>query len=275
MNDLISSKGTNNNINMGPLKIASYNCKSFKGLLTHAYCKDLLSKVDFLLLQEHWLYEQNFHKFKEIDKSINICIEGKSAMNPEVIRSGRPFGGCAILWNSKIAYKVSSINTVSNRLNCIVVSCKEYTFLLFNVYMPCDSRSEGLNFSTFQDVLAEIAILSQNNKVDFIIVSGDFNVDFARDTPQTRELIYFCESETLVPCDLLPTSNIEYTFECKKSGSKSYLDHILISDLMKEFVTQSYPFDNVDNESDHIAIISEIIQFNSISLFVKILQTFL
>ena len=243
---------------MRPLKIASYNCQNFNGMLTQIYCKDLLNEVDFLLLQEHWLYEQNFHKFKEIDKSINICIEGKSTMNPEVIRSGRPFGGCAILWNSTIAYKVSSVTTISNRVNCLSVSCKEYTFLLFNVYMPCDSRSEGLNLSIFQDVLAEITILSQNNKADFIIVSGDFNVDFSRDTPQTRELIYFCECETLIPCDLLPTSSIEYTFECKKSGSRSFLDHILISDLMKGFVSQSYPYYDINNKSDHIAIISEI-----------------
>ena len=93
---------------MGPLKIASYNCKSFNGMLTHSYCKDLINQVDFLLLQEHWLYEQNVHKFNEIDKAVNISIEGKSAMDPEIIRSGRPFGGCAILWSSSIECKVSS-----------------------------------------------------------------------------------------------------------------------------------------------------------------------
>ena len=142
---------------MASFKIASYNCKFFNGMLTHNYCKDLVNQVDFLLLQEHWLYEQNFHKFKEIDKSLDICIEGKSAMNPEVIRSGRPFGGCAILWKSSIGYTVSSVKTISSRLNCLNISCKdEYNFSLFNIYMPCDSRSEGSTFSIFQDVLAKI-----------------------------------------------------------------------------------------------------------------------
>ena len=96
---------------MGPLKIATYNCKNFNGSLTYKYCKELMDKCDFLLLQEHWLYEQNFHKFEEINKSIRIGIEGSSAMNPEVIRSGRPHGGCAILWNSNIGFNISPIKT--------------------------------------------------------------------------------------------------------------------------------------------------------------------
>ena len=150
-----------------------------------------MENVDFLLLQEHWLYEQNFHKFEKINNSIDICIEGKSAMNPEVMRSGRPHGGCAILWNSTIGFNILPIKTVSNRLNFINISSKDYNFLLFNVYMPCDSRSEGVSFNQFQDVLAEISIISHNNRSDFLIIAGDFNVDFSRDTPQTKELTFF------------------------------------------------------------------------------------
>ena len=179
-------------------------------------------------------------------------------MDPEIIRSGRPHGGCAILWNSMIGYNISPIKTVSNRLNCINISCKDYTFLLFNVYMPCDSRSEGLSFSQFQDVLAEITIITQNNNADFLIIAGDFNVDFSRDTPQTKELTYFCEIESLTICDALPISNIMHTFECKKTGCKSFLDHILITNSMKDFITKCYTYDTIDNNSDHIAVISEI-----------------
>ena len=82
---------------MGSLKLATYNCKYFDGSLTYKYCKEVMENVDFLLLQEHWLYEQNFHKFEEVDKSINICFSGKSSMDAEVIRAGRPYGGCAVL----------------------------------------------------------------------------------------------------------------------------------------------------------------------------------
>ena len=98
---------------MGPLKLATYNCKNFDGILTYKYCKEIMENVDFLLLQEHWLYEQNFHKFEKINNSIDICIEGKSEMNPEVMRSGRPHGGCAILWNSTIGFNILPIKTVS------------------------------------------------------------------------------------------------------------------------------------------------------------------
>ena len=43
-----------------------------------------------------------------------------------------------------------------------------------------------------------------------------------------------------------------------KCGSKSNLDHILITDAMKEFVMKCFTHDTIDNNSDHIAILSEI-----------------
>ena len=179
-------------------------------------------------------------------------------MNPEVMRSGRPHGGCAILWNSTIGFNILPIKTVSNRLNCINISSKDYNFLLFNVYMPCDSRSEVVSFNQFQDVLAEISIISQNNWSDFLIIAGDFDVDFSRDTPQTKELTYFCKNESLTICDTLSISNMSRTFECKKTGSKSNLDHILITDAMKEFVMKCFTHDTINNNSDHIAVLAEV-----------------
>ena len=68
--------------------------------------------------------------------------------------------------------------------------------------MPTDDRlvnsnSPSSNFNEFQDVLAEISITCQNNPTSFIIVAGDFNSDFSRDSLQVNELKQFCLDQSL------------------------------------------------------------------------------
>ena len=212
---------------MASLRISSFNCKYFNGTLKKNFCKELLDTCDFLLIQEHWLYEDNFHKFDEIDCNINICKSGKSAMDASFIRSGRPHGGCIILWRDSIKYNIHPIQTISNKLNCIkVISDEGFEYLLFNVYMPTDERvsnnnrnANNSNFNEFQDVLAEISVICQNNPTSFIIAAGDFNSDFSRDTLQVNELKQFCIDQSLESSTLLPISNVNYTFECKNQGA--------------------------------------------------------
>ena len=238
---------------MASLRISSFNCKYFNGTLKKNFCKELLDNSDFLLIQEHWLYEDNFHKFDEIDNNINICKSGKSAMDSSLIRVGRPHGGCIILWRDSIKDNIHPISTISNKLNCIKVSSDDgFEYLLFNVYMPTDDRlsnnnhnTNNANFNEFQDVLAEISVICQNNPTSFIIVAGDFNSDFNRNTLQVNELKRFCVDQSLESSTLYPISNVNYTFGCKQSGSRSLIDHILISSKLRNCVKSSNPIDSV------------------------------
>ena len=106
---------------MSNLKIATFNCQHFDGVLKEKVCKELMDEFDFLLLQEHWLYEENFHKFDKISRGYTICKHGKSSMDPSVIRVGRPYGGSVILWKGTINLNVNPVKTLSCRLNCINV----------------------------------------------------------------------------------------------------------------------------------------------------------
>ena len=71
--------------------------------------------------------------------------------------------------------------------------------------MPTDDRitnnnTHSSNFNEFQDVLAEISIICQNNPTSFIIAAGDFNSDFSRDSIQVNELKQFCRDQSLESC---------------------------------------------------------------------------
>ena len=41
-------------------------------------------------------------------------------------------------------------------------------------------------------------------------------------------------------------------------GNRSLIDHIFVSDNMKYLIDSTYSIDNVDNESDHVAVITEL-----------------
>ena len=107
-------------------------------------------------------------------------------------------------------------------------------------------------------MLAEMSVICQNNPTSFIIAAGDFNSDFSRDTLQVNELKQFCIDQSLESCGFLPNSNINYTFECKKSGSRTLIDHVLISSNIRDHVKSCIPLDSVNNNSDHLAVRVEL-----------------
>ena len=76
--------------------ICSFNMHSFLNGLSMV--KELCHKFDIILLQEHWLLEDNLCKLASIENDFAYCAVSsmtyKASLN---ILSGRPFGGVAIL----------------------------------------------------------------------------------------------------------------------------------------------------------------------------------
>ena len=71
----------------------------------------------------------------------------KSSMSNDVISIGRPKGGVAIIWKSNLKYKVSNIETVSERLIICKIENETTKLMIFNVYMPCNTDSNNLEFT--------------------------------------------------------------------------------------------------------------------------------
>ena len=69
---------------------------------------------------------------------------------------GRPYGGCAILWDSKFNGKVEPIKFQSTRLCGVAVKLGNWTLLIANVYMPTDTAHDRRNDNEFNGILQEI-----------------------------------------------------------------------------------------------------------------------
>ena len=95
------------------LVVVSYNCRGLNQTKRN-YMPTLLSKMDILFLQEHWLSDAQLSTISNI--ADNLSYTGISGFHNCKILAGRPYGGCAILWKSSLLANVTTVDTDSNRI---------------------------------------------------------------------------------------------------------------------------------------------------------------
>ena len=122
---------------VSPFNICSFNCKGFE-YRNFDYLKKVFNKVDILLLQEHWLFEFENAEFYKLFPDCQFVF--KSSMNDSSVVLGRPYGGVAMVWKRFMSLKVENITTSCGRLCAVKVSSSNTSFIIINVYMPCNNN---------------------------------------------------------------------------------------------------------------------------------------
>jgi len=79
--------------------IGSFNCRGAQN--KKEYLNTLLSKVDVMCIQEHWLSDLQLPLLGAINGK--FVSTGVSGFNNTAVLHGRPYGRCAVLWRSDIA----------------------------------------------------------------------------------------------------------------------------------------------------------------------------
>ena len=120
-------------------KIASYNPHGLDPAKVD-YIVKLCSQNDFVLVQEHWLIEQNLAIFQ--DKIPGILCYGVSAIDNSILLQGRPYGGCSILWRDTLICRVTPAVSNNNRIAAVIIETSSSKFLLVNLYLPTDTRND-------------------------------------------------------------------------------------------------------------------------------------
>ena len=236
----------NNNL----LQIVSYNCRGFN-VSKKPYIKSLLSNTAIAFLQELWLSDDQLGLLADIDT--NYSYAGVSGFDCSDILSGRPYGGCAILWRSDILAKVTILTTDSRRVCAVRLCNDDIKLLVINVYMPYEGNDEMTD--EFADQLAAVENLINTNLDCHTIVGGDFNVDFSRNRLHTAMLDSFCDEMTLKPIVNHENCSIDYTYNFSMTRF-NILDHFLLSEvLFNTSVTSAHVLHEVDNTSDHDPIL--------------------
>jgi len=231
---------------VGNIKLMSYNSHGM-GPGRKEYIHELFQRCDFLLIQEHWMVTRKIPSI--VDSIQDAMVHGVSGMPDNEPLIGRPYGGCAIVWRKDTPFTVTPIATDSRRCCAVTLSSGSTSLLLANVYMPCDTAS---NNEDYVSVLNTISAAACRSNVSHIIIGGDYNTSFIRlNSPQTENLLQFMRRESLMCPD---ESSITYTFESKSDGSRSTVDHFLITDNIGDCVIKYDVLHEGQNLSDHYPI---------------------
>ena len=90
------------------LKVVSYNCQGWK---SGSNCvQSLLQSCGICLVQEHWLLHENLDSLTISDDFLSVGVSG---IDCSILLTGRPFGGCSILYRKSLQWFIGSLLTLS------------------------------------------------------------------------------------------------------------------------------------------------------------------
>ena len=84
------------------------------------------------------------------------------------------------------------------------------------------------------------------------------NTDMSRNTPQTRTLCSFVEDKDLHLCIKSDCADVPFTFCSKSNGSKSSIEHLIVSQNVCEYINKYEAMFMNSDFSDHVPIRLEL-----------------
>ena len=239
---------------LGLIHIASENCTGLINLSNRQYVRDLLDKenVDVLLLQEMWLSQEREALFASIHPDYMFtCMSGMDTRSSIV--QGRPYGGVAILFNKKLAYRVKPISSRDKRTCAVIIDVKPgISLLIICCYLPCDNRSQSVVEDVYTECLNTGSQLIEEHNPHGIIVGGDLNTDLSRNRGHSSYLKQYCDSLNLFLGCNIPHFVQRCTYD--DGVNCSIIDHFLCSKNMYDNIVKLYVNDDVVNPSNHHSI---------------------
>ena len=229
------------------LRLVFYN---FRGWNSGVYfLKGIASSFDLCLIQEHWLFPNQL-ALLDFDHDFYSCAV--SGMDDGVILSGRPFGGCAIIFRKSLLSIIQIIRVPAKRFCAIKLRSDLTTFLLICAYLPTDYHTDT-SVADFNVCLGEISGFIDSQSFDHLIVGWDLNVDLASVSHRRTAIQDFMDSYDL-RCIDSECGSITHTYERDDGLARSWPDHFLVSGLLADRFSNIRTLASGSNLSDHLPL---------------------
>ena len=148
--------------------------------------------------------------------------------------------------------------------------------MLSNVYLPVYNMPVNTFIEELNEVFNDLSSLINGCNVDHVIIGGDFNTSFSRKGHNTDLLLSFMDKE-YIHCGLeYSESSVDFTFESKSSGSRSIIDHFLLSEtLIKMFYCMNRCMIMTIFLTIHLLWYSWMCQFLTVLIYLNLIQILL
>ena len=159
------------------LKIPTYNSQgSGTGRLDY-----IMVSHDTIFVQEHWLFNRQSHLFRNALYNVNFHLV--SAMDDNQLYTGRPFGGCAVIWHHDLTASITPITCSTKGIYAVKMSFNNVSPFLCSVYMPTLSP---VNVEEYRYTCIELSALIIAADFNYIIIGVDFNTSLFQSLCQRR-----------------------------------------------------------------------------------------
>ena len=187
--------------------------------------------------------------------------------NSDQVSRGRGKGGLATIWKKNLTKYVSRIKCRNFRLQATKFSLPGSSLLVINTYFPCDPQNDNFDDTELVTVLADLEDVIRDSQCTDILLTGDLNCDFRRQTRFTS-LVKDCMTNlgllvTWQNPDNDPQHHIEtvdYTHCSITRGVASYstIDHFGASQRVFNAISEAGVIHSGENTSNHSAIFAKV-----------------
>ena len=250
--------------------MTSYNSTGF-GIAAQSYIQTLLLFSDILCIQEHFLLDNKDKKHSNTNKlrnkfsnSYDMFIVPAYKENLQVSR-GRGKGGLAMLWHKSLTKYVSRIKCNNYRLQATKFDLPSGALLVLNSYFPQDPRSSNFDDAEVLSLLTEIRSVIFESDCSNVLLCGDLNCHFPRQTEFTKLVnnyldnmglkIFWESSEENMKFEQIDYTHIHIV---NQVAAYSTIDHFAGSQAVINCITEAGVVHDGSNHSNHSAIYTKL-----------------
>ena len=240
------------------ISFLSYNSTGWNKFKAQ-FVKDTVKSKGALILgmQEHFLLDENVFKLEDSLENFeaftipafksDLCISG-----------GRPSGGLSLLYSKSIGHSVKRILVPnSKRVQGITLLNQGEKVLVINAYFPTDNRNNQNDelLTALHDITY---LLDGHGEGSKVILMGDFNCDFSRNTHFVAIVREFITVNNLAsvwsqfPCDF--TFSHTRMINNVLSTSRSVIDHFFVYSEDLDNCIDAKPLHSSTSLSNHVPI---------------------
>ena len=254
------------------IKISTHNINGFsrnKDFL-RSRCENESDTIH--CLQEHWL-RPPFKKTKGVNqfRHLHKDVDGyaTSAMKKSIsekILTGRPYGGTGFLWNKKHSNCIKPrVEYVHERVTVLEIVDNHGPILCINAYFPYyDSSKIAEQRTIYIEVIGFIEHIMCNNPNSRYILAGDFNCNIFDYSHPFTSLVRDLMTRRSLVCSYDLDSNFDpqtawsRTGRRKNGSSYTLLDYVMVSESLRNCVSNTEICHYPDNLSDHLPVTIDI-----------------
>ena len=162
----------------------SYNSRGFSEQ-KQDFCKTLISesiignREAFICNQENFLQRGSSYKITRTFPNHHCIINPAVKSNHD---KGRAKNGMFIAVPNSLINHVNDVSPGHWRIQAVTISLPSSTILLINSYFPTDPKTNNFNDDDLQETLQVITNVIDKNEFNSVLLLGDINCDFVRNT---------------------------------------------------------------------------------------------